>query len=375
MKITALNVFAVKPRWVLVKITTDSGCVGWGECLGDKAMVVMEAVRSFEDALLGEDPRRITHHWQVLYRGAFWRGGPILCAAISGVEMAMWDILGKSLGVPVWQLLGGAVRDRIRMYTRANGASPAELALSAKAAVARGFTALKFCPFEQVQIIDHFSVVEEAAGRVAAVREAIGSGIDILLDFHGRVSPSMAIWMEQAMREFHPMFIEEPVLPENSGALVDVARHYVTPIATGERLFTKWGFREVLRERSAAVLQPDPCICGGIQETRAVGAMAEVEYRALAPHNPYGPLNLAACLHVDAATPNFLVQEFVDPAGLGAGLLVNPWKVEPDGTILLPQEPGLGVQPDELWIAENGIGRLKDPGRWYHSFDGSMADW
>ncbi len=375
MKITGVHTYIVKPRWVLVKITTDSGIEGWGECLGDKALVVVTAVNSFQDALIGEDPRRITHHWQVLYRGAFWRGGPILCAAISGVEMAMWDILGKSLNVPVWQLLGGAVRDRIRMYTRANGSSPQELASSAMAAVARGFTALKFCPFEQVQVIDHYCVVEEAARRVAAVRDAVGSGVDILLDFHGRVSPTMAIWMEQAMREFHPMFIEEPVLPENSDALADIARIFGTPIATGERLFTKWGFREILKERSAAVLQPDPCICGGIQETRAIGAMAEVEYRALAPHNPYGPINLAACLHIDAATPNFLVQEFVDPLGLGQGLLTKPWHVENDGTILLPQEPGLGVVPDENWILANGIGLQKDPGRWYHSFDGSMADW
>ena len=374
MKITRITTLPVQPRWLFVKVETDEGITGFGECLGDKAFVIAEAVRSYEYALLGEDPRRITHHWQTMYRAAFWRGGPILNAAISGLEMCLWDILGKSLGVPVYQLLGGAVRDRIRVYTRPHGSTPETLAESAKEIVSRGYSAMKFCPFEQVHLIDHYAVVEDAAARVQAVREAVGSEIDILLDFHGRVSPAMAIWMEEAMRPYHPMFIEEPVLPENPDALARVAAQFKTPIATGERLFTRWEFKDILEKGAASILQPDPCVCGGIAETRAIGSMAEIHYAALAPHNPYGPLNLAACLHVDAASPNFLIQEFVDPAGLGAGYLKEPFKVE-NGCIALPDKPGLGVELDEEWIAARPLLLLPDVGRWFHADDGSLADW
>jgi galactonate dehydratase len=374
LKITRVQTMPVQPRWLFVKVETDSDLVGYGECLGDKAFVIAEAVRSYEHHLLGEDPRKIVHHWQSMFRGAFWRGGPTLCAAISGLEMALWDILGKSLNVPVWQLLGGKVRDRIRVYTRPRGGTPEELAKSAKEVVARGYSAMKFCPFEKVHVVDHYQIVEEAAARVQAVREAVGNGVDILLDFHGRVSPTMAIWLEEAIRPYHPMFIEEPVLPENVDALARVAAQSKTPIATGERLFTKWGFREVLEKGAATILQPDPCICGGIFETRQIGAMAEVWYAALAPHNPYGPLNLAACLQIDACTPNFLIQEFVDPTGLGAGYLKQPFEVV-DGYITVPERPGLGVEPDEAYIAAHPLQSLPDVGRWLHDDDGSVADW
>lgn len=374
MKITKIETIRVQPRWLFVKMETDEGLVGWGECLGDKGTVVAEGVHSYEHALLGQDPRRVVHHWQSMYRGTFWRSGPILGAAISGLEMAMWDILGKSLNVPVWQLLGGSVRDRIRMYTRAHGSTPEALAASAKANVARGFTAMKFCPFEQTRGVDRPALVEDAVARVQAVREAVGPEVDIMLDFHGRVGPAMAIWLEEAIRPFRPMFIEEPTLPENVDALVRVAQQSKTPIATGERLIAKWGFREVLEKGGATILQPDPCVCGGIWETRHIGGMAETYYASLAPHNPYGPLNLAACLQIDACTPNFLIQEFVDPTGLGAGYLKQPWVIK-EGYIDLPTAPGLGVEVDEEFLATHPLGPLPDPGRWFHADDGSMADW
>ncbi len=374
MKITRVRTLPVQPRWLFVVVETDEGIYGYGECLGDKAFVIAEAVKSYEHHLIGEDPRRITHLWQSMYRGAFWRGGPIMNAAISGLEMCLWDILGKSLNTPIWQLLGGAVRDRIRVYSRPSGSTPEELAFSAKEIVRRGYSAMKFCPFSKVKIVDHYQIVEEAAARVQAVREAVGTGVDILLDFHGRVSPAMAVWMEEAMRPFHPMFIEEPVLPENVDALVRVAQQFKTPIATGERLFTKWEFREILEKGAASILQPDPCVCGGIFETRQIGAMAETWYAALAPHNPYGPINLAAALQVDACTPNFLIQEFIDPDGLGKGHLKEPFAVK-DGYIDLPQGPGLGIELDEEWIAARPLSLLSDVGRWFHDDDGSMADW
>lgn len=374
MKVTDVETFPVEPRWLFVKVTTDAGIVGWGECLGDKAHVVAEAVRSYAHHIEGEDPRKIVHHWQSMFRGAFWRGGPTLCAAISGLEMCLWDILGKSLGVPVWQLLGGAVRDRIRVYTHLKVPGPTEAAANARALVARGFTAMKCCPFDQVHLVDHYSVVEDAVAIVAAIREAVGNTIDLMFDFHGRVSPTMAIWMEEAMRPYHPMFIEEPVLPENVDALMQVARQSKTPIATGERLFTKWGFRDILDKQAATILQPDPCICGGIFETRMIASMAELWYASVAPHNPYGPLNLAACLQIDACTPNFLIQEYLDPVGLGAGHLKTPFTVQ-DGYIALPDAPGLGVEPDEDWIRAHPLSRLPDVGRWTHEDDGSVADW
>ena len=371
MKVTAVKTFPVEPRWLFVKVETDSDVFGWGEALGDKAHVVAEAVTSYAHHLEGEDPRRIVHHWQSMFRGAFWRGGPTLCAAISGIEIALWDILGKSLGVPVYQLLGGPTRNRIRVYTRPHGADAAELAASARDIAAQGFTALKFCPFERVRNLDHYSVVEEAAGRVAAVRDAVGTTVDILLDFHGRVSPAMAIQMEEAMRPSRPFFIEEPVLPENVEALARVSRQFKTPVATGERLFTKWGFREVLEKGAAAIVQPDPCICGGILESTHIAAMADCHYVGVAPHNPYGPINLAAALQIDAAIPNFVIQEYIH---LGEGYLRTGFEVE-EGYIKLPKAPGLGIEVDEEYVQARSLTRKPDVGIWRHEDDQSVADW
>ncbi len=371
MKITLVKTYPVEPRWLFVKIETDEGIAGWGECLGDKAYVIAEAVRSYEHALVGQDPRKVVHHWQSLFRGAFWRGGPTLCAAISGIEIALWDILGKSLAAPIYQLLGGPTRERIRMYRHCGGSSLEDLANRAKAIVAEGYTALKFGPIGKLKPVDHYSLVEHAAAQVAAVREAVGSSVDIMLDFHGRVSPAMAIQLEEAIRPSHPYFIEEPVLPENVDALARVAQQFKTPIATGERLFLKWAFREVLEKGAATVLQPDPCICGGIFETRQIATLAECHYAAVAPHNPYGPINLAAALQIDACIPNFAVQEFVH---LGEGYLKNPFVVK-DGFIELPTGPGLGIEVDEEYLQTIPLGPRDDVGRWFNDDDGSVADW
>jgi len=371
VKIVSIETFPVQPRWLFIKIQTDGDLFGWGECLGDKAHVIAAAVKSYEHALIGEDPRKIVHHWQALYRGAFWRGGPTLCAAISGIEIALWDILGKSLNTPVYQLLGGPTRDRVRVYSRPGGSTLAELAASARSLVASGFTALKMCPFEKVRIVDHYSLVDESVARVKAVRDAVGNGVDIMLDFHGRVSPTMAIWLEEAIRPYHPFSIEEPVLPENVDELARVAKQFKTPLATGERLFTKWGFREVLEKGAATILQPDPCICGGILETRQIATLAECYYAAVAPHNPYGPINMAAALQIDASIPNFLIQEYVH---LGEGYLKNPFVVK-DGYIDIPTGPGLGIDVDEAYVRSLPLAPLPDVGRWFHSDDGSVADW
>lgn len=371
MKITKLETLFVKPRWLFLKVHTDEGLVGLGEPIVEgRAQTVAAAVQEIGRYLVGQDPRRIEHHWQAIYRGQFYRGGPVLTSALSGIEQALWDITGKWLGQPVYQLLGGATRERIRVYGWLRGATPGEYAASARASAQAGFTALKTDLFEAVQIVDTPALVEEAVNRFAAIRAAVGPQVDLAIDFHGRTSPAMSIRLAKALEPYQPMFIEEPVLPENVDALATVARSTTIPIATGERLFTKWGFREVLEKQAAAILQPDLSHAGGILECKKIAAMAECYYAAIAPHCPLGPIALAACLQLDACIPNFLVQEH---ASLGEGYLKEPFSIV-DGYIPLPTRPGLGVELDEQALA----GKLYD-GSWetprlWHA-DGSVADW
>lgn len=371
MKITRLETMFVKPRWVFLKVHTDEGLVGWGEPIVEGwSRTVAACVGEMGRYLIGQDPRRIEHHWQTLYRGGFYRGGPVLVSALSGIEQALWDILGKSLGVAVHQLLGGAVRERIRVYSHVGGESPGAIAERGRAVVARGFRALKMCPFGAARVLEGPAFVEAAVARVAALREAVGKEVDIGLDFHGRVGPALAVQLARALEPLNPMFIEEPCLPENVDAMVQVARSTRVPIATGERLFTRWGFREVLEKQAAAILQPDLSHAGGILEVRKIAAMAEAYYAAIAPHCPLGPVSLAACLQVDACTPNFLCQEQVS---LGEGYLKAPFALD-GGYIPVPSGPGLGIEVDEAAVAGQLYDGSWEPPRLGHE-DGSVADW
>ena len=375
MKITKLETFFVKPRWLFLKMHTDEGVTGWGEPIVEGwSHTVAAAVQEMGRYLLGKDPRRIEHHWQALYRGAFYRGGPVLTSALSGLEQAMWDITGKRLGVPVHQLLGGAVRDSIRVYGHVGGRTPQALAESARKLREQGFTAVKTSPFQAVRFVESSAFVDAAVARIAALREAVGKEVDIGIDFHGRVSPAMAIQLARAFEPFHPMFIEEPCLPENVDAMAAIARSTPVPIATGERLFTKWGFREVLEKQAASILQPDLSHAGGIFEVRSIAAMAEAYYAAVAPHCPLGPIALAASLQLDACIPNFLCQEQVT---LGQGYLKKPFDVK-GGSIEVPAGPGLGIEVDEEADPAGLPGQLYDgswenPRLWHE--DGSLADW
>ncbi|MFW6108670.1 MAG: galactonate dehydratase [bacterium] len=371
MQIARLETLFVKPRWVFLKMETDEGLVGWGEPVVEGwSRTTAMAVEEMGRYLLGKDPRRIEHHWQALYRGAFYRGGPVLCSALSGLEQAMWDIKGKALGVPVHELLGGAVRDRIRVYAHVGGRDVDAYAASGARRLEEGFTALKTSPFAAVRFVESPAFVDAAVARVAALREAVGEGVDIGIDFHGRVSLPMAVRLAHALEPLHPLFIEEPCLPENVDALVRVARATSIPVATGERLFTRWGFRRVLEQGAAAILQPDVSHAGGILETRKIAALAETYYAALAPHCPLGPIALAACLQVDACTPNFLCQEQVC---LGAGYLTEPFVVR-DGHVAVPGAPGLGIEVDEEALpALTCDGSYENPRLWHG--DGSLADW
>lgn len=368
--------------FVFVKVETDQdGLVGWGEAsLEGKPRAVSGCIEDMEAMIVGQDPRRVEHCWQILYRSGFWRLGVIGLSALSGIDQALWDIKGKELGRPVYELLGGAVRDKVRMYTHFGGATPDEAARNALAKVERGWTAIKTVPVPITRILDGPRVLKQAEARLRAVREAVGDEIDILLDMHGRLTPQMAIQYGKLFEPYHPLFLEEPCQAENPAAMAPVARALSTPIATGERLFTRWGFREILEHQAASLLQPDTCHAGGISEVRKIAAMAEVYYAGIAPHNPYGPVSTAACVQVALASPNFVIQEMVDPevSPEAISLVKEPLEVV-DGHILPPARPGLGVEVDEAacarrqpdWPRADSL-TLRNYGA-FHA-DGSVAD-
>ncbi len=371
MKITRLELFHVRPRWLFLKMHTDEGLVGWGEPIVEgRAQTVATAVRELEGYLIGKDPRQIEHHFQAMYRHQFYRGGPILCSAISGVEQAMWDIYGKSLGLPVYRLLGGPTRERIRVYAHCGGATPAEAAEAAKARVTQGFTALKTGFPGAVRIVEPPAFIARCVEQIAAMREAVGNEVDIAIDLHGKFSPATAIRVIKELEPFRPMFVEEPCLNENVETMVTIARSTTIPIATGERLFTRWGFREWIEKQAAAIFQPDLSHAGGIFEVRKIAALAETYYAGIAPHCPLGPISLAAGLQLDAAIPNFVCQEQVS---LGDGYLKQPFVVH-DGHVDLPTGPGLGIEVDEEALKQHLFdGSWRNP-QTYHA-DGSVADW
>jgi len=381
MKITSLELFKVPPRWLFLKVSTDEGVAGWGEPIVEgRAETVRAAVEELSSYLIGRDPFRIEDHFQVLYR-SFYRGGPVLTSAISGIEQALWDIKGRALGVPVYELLGGAARDRVRVYSWIGGDRPADMAESAKAQVAAGFTAVKMNATEELHYIDSHVKIEAAAARLATVREVGGVDLGIGMDFHGRVHKSMAKALVRELEPYNPMFIEEPVLPENHEALREVARHTTTPIAMGERMYTRWGFKDLLTDGYVDIVQPDLSHAGGILETRKIAAMAEAFDVAVAPHCPLGPIALAASLQLDACTPNVFIQE--QSLGIhyneGSDLLdylANPGVFDyEDGYVAIPEKPGLGIEIDEEKVREAAkVGHdWKDPV--WRNVDGTVAEW
>ncbi|MAF04546.1 galactonate dehydratase [Herbaspirillum huttiense] len=382
MKITKISTFIVPPRWCFLKIETDEGIVGWGEPIVEgRAHTVAAAVDELADYLVGKDPRNIEDHWTVLYRGGFYRGGAIHMSALAGIDQALWDIKGKALGVPVHQLLGGAVRNSIRVYSWIGGDRPADTAAAAKNAVARGFTAVKMNGTEELQFIDSHDKIELTLANVQAVREAVGPNVGIGVDFHGRVHKPMAKVLIKELEPYKLMFIEEPVLSENSEALKEIAHLTSTPIALGERLYSRWDFKRILSEGYVDIIQPDVSHAGGITETRKIAMMAEAYDVALALHCPLGPIALASCLQVDAGSYNAFIQE----QSLGIhynesnDLLdyirdKNVFAYE-DGYVKIPQGPGLGVEINEEYVRQRAeVGhRWRNP-IWRHK-DGSFAEW
>jgi galactonate dehydratase len=388
LKITDIQTVVVNAQmrnWVFVKVATDTpGLAGWGEAsLEWKTRAVAAAVEDLKPFILGEDPTRIEHLYQKLYRQPFFRPGVIGLSAISGIEQACWDILGKHLGVPVYKLLGGAVRDKVRMYTHLGGGEMTSVYESFHAGrvidlalevVARGYTAVKvvFVPYSEPLM--GVPYVKKFAEVMGALREAVGDRVDIMIDFHGRTYPAVAIEYINAVAEHRPYFCEEPVPPENIDALAEVRRAVSVPIATGERLATRHQFRQVLEKQAAHVIQPDLCHCGGLLEAKKISAMAEAYYVGVAPHNPLGPIANAAALHFALSTPNFLIQEDM--------LADVPWRWEvvesslktENGYWLPCDEPGLGVKVNERAAAQHPFEQEKLQSVVYAP-DGAVLDW
>ena len=381
-RIRTLELFVVAPRWLFVKITTEQGYEGWGEPIVEgRAATVKAAVEELAEYLIGKDPSRIEDLWQTLYRGGFYRGGPVLSSAISGIEMALWDIRGKTLNVPVYDLLGGAVRDTMRVYSWVGGDSPRDVAQEALASVGRGFTALKMNGCERMEWIDSPAKVGLAVSIIAAVREAVGPEVMIGVDFHGRVHRGMAKVLARELDAFKLMFIEEPVLSENLEALRDIVTHTSTPIALGERLYTRWDFKRVFKEGYVDIVQPDTAHAGGILETRKIAAMAEAHDVALAIHCPLGPIALAASLQVDFCTPNAFIQEQSLGIHYNQGSDLLDYLSDPAvfeyqaGFVGRLTGPGLGIQVNEERVREAArVGHNWKNPVWRYD-DGSLAEW
>jgi len=382
MEIVDYDLYRVPPRWLFLRVETSDGTVGWGEpVIEGRARTVATAVEELFDAhLLGADPLRIEDHWQAMYRGGFYRGGPILMSAIAGVDQALWDIKGKHHGVPAYELLGGAVRDRVRVYQWVGGDDPSDVAAAAAEQVDAGFTALKMNATGALRRVDTPAEVRDARDRLKAVRDVVGPEVDIGVDFHGRASKTMAAKLAGAIESADPMFIEEPVLPEYNEQLPEIAQRTDIPIATGERMFSRWDFKSILADGAVDIIQPDLSHAGGITEVRKTAAMAEAYDVAVAPHCPLGPIALAACLQLDACTQNVLIQEQSLDMHYNQESDVLEYLVDPsvfafdDGYVDLPTDPGLGIDPDlDVIEARAGEEDWKPPV--WRTDDGTVTEW
>ncbi|MFV2114446.1 galactonate dehydratase [Micromonospora sp. LOL_025] len=379
--IERVETFLVAPRWLFVRVETSSGIVGWGEatCEG-RSETVRTAVEQLSELLVGRDALRIEDHWQVMTKGSFYRGGPILASAVAGLDQALWDIAGKHFGAPVHQLLGGPVRDRIRVYGWVGGDEPSEVRDQIAAAVATGLTAVKMNASGRMSAVASVAEIDGVVQRVAAAREVLGDERDVAVDFHGRFTLATARRVAPLLEPYRPFFLEEPVVPENSHLIGEFVRSTTTPVSTGERLYNRQEFLPVL-QAGIAVAQPDLSHAGGITEVRKIAALAEVYDVQLAPHCPLGPIALAACLQVGFATPNYLIQEqsIGIHYNLGAEVLDYCLDKSPltfvDGYVERLTAPGLGIEIDEDAVrAADKRGHAWRSPTWRHR-DGSYAEW
>lgn len=382
MKITALKTFLVAPRWLFLKIETDDGVSGWGEpVLEGHAETLAAKIAEMADFVIGLDPKRVEDIWQMLYRNGCYRGGPVLMSALAGIDTALWDIKGRALGVPVHELLGGPVRDRVRSYCWIGGDRPAALIEGALALRDKGFDAVKFNICEELQIVDTYAKVDDILKRVFDLRAAVGSTMDLAFDFHGRVHLPMARVLLKEMEPLRPIFVEDAVVSAMVESMADLSRATSIPLCIGERLHSRYDFKQVFELRAAQVINPDPAHVGGISETIRIGHWAEAYDIALAPHCPLGPIALAACLQVNAVCHNAFIQEqslgihynqggdLTDYTVAGQGFTLT------DGHLHIPTGPGLGIEIDEAKVIEAAkTGHRWRAPVWRHK-DGSIAEW
>ena len=363
IRVTKIESFVLKNTWVFVKISTDTGITGWGEMLKDDAKACAAGALEVGHYLIGQDPTRVVHHWQAIHRGAFYRGGPVKTAISSGIDQALWDITGKVYNLPVHRLMGGPTRDRCRVYGQPNlknGVNAMKVILRD----AKGRALTKYNEGDKA--------VGEAVESFAALRKKMGPDVDIGVEFHGAVQPTTATRLMKALEPYNPWFYEEVVQALNIEVMAELAKKTHVPLATGERIFTKWGFKDILEKKAAMILQPDVCYAGGITELKIIAGMAEAYYAPIAPHNPQGPCSLAASLQIAASVPNFLIQERGDNEY--ADLLAKPLPPIVGGHRPLLTEPGLGITIDENKL----MAQVGEPRPYLPQFDaddGSVVDW
>jgi galactonate dehydratase len=380
MKLTRIETFLVPPRWLFVRVEAGDGHFGWGEAsLEGHGEAVVGAFEALRDRFIGADARQIEDIWQVAYRGGFYRGGPVLMSALSGLDQALWDIKGRALGVPAWEMMGGRVRDRVRAYAWIGGDRPNEIAEAAKARRAQGFSAVKMNATPELDWIGTPKLFDDVVARVQAAQ---AEGMDVGLDFHGRVHRPMAKQLAKVLEPLGLLFIEEPLLSENPEGLAHISHLVSTPIALGERLYSRWDFKPFLQAGAVDIIQPDLSHAGGLSECRRIAAMAEAYDVAVAPHCPLGPLALAACLQLAATAPNVAIQEMSLGIHYNTGghdllnfVTAKEVLTPVDGYLPIPRGPGLGVDIDEAAVREAAA----TPHRWrnpiWRTQDGSFAEW
>ena len=383
LKITKITTWLVPPRWAFVKIETDSGLYGWGEpVLEGRAATVVAAVKEMAEEIIGKDPLNTEKIWTRLYRGSFYRGGPVLMSALAGIDQALWDIKGKHYNASVSDLLGGALRQKMRAYTWLGGDRPIHVGAQVAEAKANGFSAFKMNGTAENEYIESSKTIDGVLERVAEARKAGGADMGIAVDFHGRVHRGMAKTLLRELEPFRLLFVEEPVLPQHLDSLKNIASQSSTPIATGERLFSRYDFKPILEAGWVDVIQPDLSHCGGLTEGRKIATMAEAYDVALAPHCPLGPVALAACLHLDAVSHNALIQEQSMGIHYNQGADVHDYLVDKtaieivEGYLTIPSGPGLGVEIDEeVVIAKSASMKSQWRNPVWENADGNLAEW
>ena len=382
MKITDFSLYPVAPRWLFLKLETDEGICGWGEPIVEgRAATVKAAVEELSYYFLGKDPRKIEDLWQTFFRAGFYRGGPEHMSAISGIDQALWDIKGKYYNAPIYDLLGGSCRDKLKVYRWIGGDRPDDVAAQAVESYEQGYKALKMNATEELHYIDSFKKVQAVSDRIAAIRQALGYDMDIAVDFHGRVHKSMAKVLAKELEQYHLMFIEEPVLAENIEALRDIVNVTSTPIATGERMFSRWDFKRILTAGYVDIVQPDLSHAGGISECKKIANMAEAFDVALAPHCPLGPIALASCVQIDTCCPNAFIQEQSLGIHYNKGGELYEYLKDPsvfqykEGFVDIPQGPGLGIEINEERIREVAVEGHNWKNPVWRNYDGTIAEW